>query len=195
MSVGGAYGRVLVVGDSVTWGSVASLPNNAYPWQVISGLRTRNGSASFYLTDGQPGINTAGAITALQQMNIAQPAADLIVVELGVNDWGQNTQPSTFQAQYVSLLELLLAKSQAATLVGLTCWQDPNALNNISQAASIYSSIISDAVLNKSGAKQTAVVDLAPLYLTGAYHNATGDVYHPNDAGHAAIGAAILGRV
>lgn len=91
MSVGGAYGRVLLVGDSLTWGSVASLPNNAYAWQVINGLRNRNnGSASFYLTWGAPGIVVAGGTAEMQQLGMTAPTADLIVVELGVNDWGQN---------------------------------------------------------------------------------------------------------
>jgi acyl-CoA thioesterase I len=191
-----SYLRALIMGDSLTWGSVASTPNTAFPWLIITGLRARGQNEPyFYISWGSPGITTSGAIGDLQEMTIA-PTVDLIVLQLGTNDWGQNIAPATFQAQYVALLGLLRASSPNALLVGLTCWQDPATLNGAGEAVSLYNSIILDALTNHSGVTGGhACVDVASLYLTAAYHNTSGDLYHPNDAGHAAIANAILAAI
>ena len=101
------YARVLVVGDSLTFGSIASIPNNAYPYSVVQLLRARGASnAMFYLLHGAPGVTTADIITAYQQMQLA-PVVDLIVAECGTDDFTQSNPAATFQAQYVALLGLL----------------------------------------------------------------------------------------
>lgn len=187
------YPRVLILGDSLTWGSVATQPNSAFPWLIINSLRGRGSNqANFYLPWGSPGITIAGATSDLQQMALA-PTVDLAIIELGSNDWGQNNVPANFQAQYVSYLGLIRASSPNALIVGLNCWQDSSALNGIAQPVSLYNAIIADAITNHSGTSGThATVDLSSLYLTSSYHNTTGDTYHPNDAGHSAIASAVL---
>lgn len=189
------YPRVLILGDSITWGSVASQPNFAYPYLTLQGLRSQNAAnGSYPLVNGIPGVNTAGTITLLQQMQLA-PVADLVIVELGTNDWGQNNPPATFQAQYVALLQLLVKSSTSATLIGLTLWQNPTGANGLGQPASVYDQIVMDAVMNKSGAAARATVDLGSLYVNPTYHSPTIDAYHPNNAGHQAIADAVLSAI
>lgn len=190
-----SYPRVLIVGDSLTFGSSASIPNNAYGYRVVQALRALGvGEAMFYLIHGNPGITTADAITMYQQMHLA-PVVDLIIVELGGNDFGQDNPAATFQAQYVAWLSLLRESSPDATLVGLGTWHDPSAVNTTGAAASLYNAIIQDAITTKSGAPVARYVDLGTLYLTTSYHDTSGDNYHPNDTGHAAIAAAIMNAV
>src|SRR5258708_7687939 len=123
------YGRLLVVGDSLTFGSIASLPNNAYGYQVVQGLRARGaGNAMYYLLHGAPGVTTAAIITAYQQMALA-PVVDALVVEVGTDDFTQSNPAATFQAQYVGLLGLLRQAAPNAALVCLGTWQDPATTN------------------------------------------------------------------
>lgn len=188
------YPRVCILGDSLTWGSVASFPYNAYPYKLFEALKARdNGSMIEQWIVGVPGILTAGMTANMQQMGCI-PIADLYIIELGTNDFTNNNPAATFQAQYDTvLLQALIHKAAPwATLVALGTWQDPATVNTTGAPASLYNSIIEDGVYNKAGNPIALYFDLGDFYNTPSYHNTTGDTFHPNDAGHAAIANMIM---
>lgn len=190
-----ANGRVLVVGDSLTFAEGASRPTLGYAFTFVMGLRARGTDAGrYYLLHGISGITTGGMLACMQQMG-SNEAADLVVVELGTNDPVYDTPLDAFASDYTRLLAQLRAASPTAHIVALTCWRDPAFVTTSGHAVSAYNAIIADTLARRVSGPQHCI-DLGPLYLTPGYHHTSGDdTFHPNDDGHAAIAQAILAVV
>lgn len=185
------YQRIAVIGDSITFGDDADVPGHSYGARIVYALKNPStGAGQWYVLHGEPGYTTADLLATYQEMQM-QPAVDLIVSELGTNDFSHNVTPTTFQTTYQSWLSWIRTHAQAATLVCLGPWRDPNEVNSVGTPASVYRDIIQKAVA-ASGAPHRLFVDLGPLYLTPSYHNTSGDTFHPNTAGHHAIASAVI---
>lgn len=185
-------GRVLAHGDSITFGVGASTATRGYAYQVVMGLRARHlGMAESYLLHGVPSGTTADLLSDMADMHSVE-CADLVIVELGTNDAWSSATLDGFRAQYTRLLTQLRQQSPSAQLVGLTCWRDPKQTTPSGKLVSAFNTVIAQTLSTQAASGPTHTIDLGPLFLTAGYHSTTGDTFHPNDAGHAAIAQAIL---
>ncbi|HLZ25475.1 MAG TPA: SGNH/GDSL hydrolase family protein [Ktedonobacterales bacterium] len=179
---------VIFLGDSLTQGQHTDDFYYDYTWQTVLGLRARSSAdASQYLVDGVGGDTTGQFLAHLQALDLHPSNAQLIVLELGTNDYLQQVPPATMQAHYAALLAWLATDNPNARLVALSVWGDP-------AAAAAYNSVIQAEAATWTGAGGRALVDISTLYLNPSYHWPPGssDTFHPNDAGHVAIAQAVL---
>lgn len=180
---------VVFLGDSITQGQHTDDFTQDYTWQTVLGLRAKSArNAQQYLFDGVGGATVGAFLGHLQALNLHPSNAQLIVVELGTNDYLNNVPPATVEQNYMTLLLYLAANNPVARLVALTVWGDP-------VAESAYNSAIAQAAAIWTGVGGRAIVDLGPLFLNPLNHWPTGDTFHPNDAGQAAIAQAVLAAV
>lgn len=200
-----SYARIVVIGDSLTMGCYASEVTNTWPRVLIHALRGRdNGSAASVLVQGVGGITTGtengGMLATLQALGIV-PQADLLVVELGTNDFANGVTLNQFQSDYSALLEYLVTPAhQPVALVCVGPWEAGPATNGLGAAASEYLSAIQVVAASlASSYPQMAVhtVDIGALAANPDYHgmNTCVDTFHPNDPGHNAIAEAVLAVV
>ena len=180
---------VLFIGDSLTAGFYATTEQQSYfaltsAWLAAHGYPTSTRMAV-------PGAKIGGAADEATQ--ISATGADVAVIELGTNDasgypTGQPTSGSDFVADYRTVLEAVRSARPQARLVLLSVWQQ-----NTNRA--LYDSLIADLATEYGG----CYVSLESLSDDGFYtgpagtptYNGTSDAFHPNDAGHEAIAAAV----
>lgn len=193
-----SFPNVVFLGNSITQGQHTDDFTFDYFWQVIVQLRERSSAnAQFYLVDGVGGDTTSGFLAHLKALNLHPSNAQLIVVELGTNDYLQNVPLATVQQNYAALLAYLLPTNPQARLVALTIWSDPNAPNTAGITGIQYNDIIRQQAATWRSSRGNALVDISTLYLNPANRNPPGssDTFHPNDTGHTAIARAVLAAV
>ncbi|MGH2517617.1 MAG: SGNH/GDSL hydrolase family protein, partial [Ktedonobacterales bacterium] len=98
------FANVLFLGDSITQGQHTDDFTYDYFWQVIVRLREQSPSnAKYYLVDGVGGATVAEFLAHLKAFSLRPANAQLIVVELGTNDYLQNVPLATIQQNYACL--------------------------------------------------------------------------------------------
>lgn len=190
--LGSVYHNVMFVGDSITAGWIND-GADAYPILTIKGLYDHNnGNAWYQLIKGRSGAITAGALLDLKTFNIQPQNVNLMVVELGTNDI-VHMNPDSFRTSYQELINYLLESSPDAQLVCLGPWR--SAKDNFGYGSTpAYESVIQN--ICKTNTYNTAIyLDLSSLYANPAYHNTTGDTFHPNNLGSQAIANEIVNAV
>lgn len=176
--------RYLLVGDSLSNGSAATVPAKAFREVVKSKLGERGPVESVLAGRAGEGVK----LIAPQAVE-AGGGFDVVVVEVGTNDAGQ-TPVAEFADRYEGMIRTLRAQSPKAALVCLGAWRD-----------------------EKMGAADNAVIDKTckafggryrPLsqhytistnrWTTGVMSNGkpAEDNFHPSDAGHEKIAGEIL---
>jgi acyl-CoA thioesterase-1 len=177
--------RVLFVGDSLTVGYYASRRNTAFPAIVTSRLRARGRVVET--------VSARRGATASYWAIRSLPAADLVVLELGTNDYGGPlTPPATFDRDYSRLVANVRVRSPNAALLCVSVWRTSH-FNYGGEALPTYNKIIAQRcrggafvwisqLYNAARARAPAG---APTYLGAS------DGFHPNDVGHRAIAKAI----
>jgi acyl-CoA thioesterase-1 len=180
--------RILFVGDSLTVGDYATRGDHAFPALVSAALR-RRGIVTELL---RAKVGVKASYWATRPL----PTADLVVLELGTNDFSKNlTPPRTFDRDYQRLVAHLRATSPRAILLCLSIWRsarhayryhdehiatyNSTIANDCHDGAYVPISQLFDRRANRTPAARTA--------LPGAP-----DGFHPNNRGHHAIAAAIL---
>lgn len=179
--------RVLFAGDSITDGAFALDPGrDAFPALVEQRLSQDIAVSSKKI--GYIGYTTAMVLPAVAG---AGPA-DLIVVELGTND-ANHISLDTFRSDYPAMMAALRATSPDAAMVCTGTWHQgalARAMDQVIEA--------------ECTAHAGRYVDLDALFDDPANHGPAGaprldgtpiDWFHPNDAGHAGIAAAVLGAL
>lgn len=169
---------VLIIGDSLTGGYFATDQAHDYASIISHDLNLRP-----IATHGVYGSTAPDAVSGLQSQ--PAPSAELVIVELGTNDWKEGL--TAFEPAYQQVLALLRQTSPTAPLLCLGVWQDA------SKAA--FDPIIQQACEAQGGTFRP----LRPLFDTDAYRGPVGqttwlgasDGWHPNDAGHAAIASLV----
>jgi acyl-CoA thioesterase-1 len=173
--------QVSIVGDTIATGRFASGPDTRFRSLVLAALGARGQvSADEATRTGTSLLSTAVAVP---------PNMDLVVLELGTDDM-RAASVSDFGMGYGALVSSVLADSPNAAVVCAGTW---------SATGGLY-----DAVIQRDcGMAKGRYVSLQALYDTPAYHGRVGvigyygvsDGLAPNDAGHRAIAAALLGAV
>ena len=177
-----ASGRLVAVGDSITYGLGASAPDRAYINQVAAawGLPLTNCAVS--------GSHLA-EIAAQARAQLLTPA-DTVLALVGYNDMRAGTDLSTFRQQLDSMLADVCGRA-GRVLIGNCLRMTPAGY------AEIHGSAGSDAAVYALNQQITAACVAAGAQLVdacGRYDPAhvTSDLVHPDDAGHAQIAAAFV---
>jgi lysophospholipase L1-like esterase len=181
--------RLVVVGDSLAFGRFADTQDEAFPQRVAAATRARLELLA------APGLTTA------QLAAQAVPGGGkVVVVEAGTNDFLFQTPRRRFADDYRALLAKVTAASPGAKLVCLTLWM-PKDIAAQQQQATIPVSFYDETIRHACGVG--TVVDLSALAerpgMRGPAGRSTafgaGDDFHPNSAGHAAIGRLVESRL
>jgi acyl-CoA thioesterase-1 len=186
--------RVTVAGDSLALGIGASDSSQGFAFELFRRIQAeRSGSE---ITNLAIGGTTADDVMRLEVPRIAATRPDVVLVEVGANDAVRRRSAATFARQYASLVH---AVAQAAPRARIVLFNVPDvAISPIFDDASkpklrrlvqAYNVAVADAARDA----RDPVVDL--------YHISerarrdvdrffSADLFHPSDAGHAAIAAA-----
>lgn len=114
-------------------------------------------------------------------------AADLVIVNIGINDAGSSVSPATFEANLTTLLESLSGVSDVLLVIPALCGETPESTNQ----PAIHAVIRSLAT-----AYGAAIIDLSTRFISYSSANALGlmyDTLHPSRAGYQANAEAIAG--
>jgi acyl-CoA thioesterase I len=173
--------KVAIVGDSIAAGRYASVPDKRFRALVLAALSARG-----------PVSPIEPAVTGTSPMSTAvavQSGANLVVLEVGTDDM-RVERVSDFQTAFGALVAQVRSASPKAELVCAGTW---------SATGGLYDAVIQRACTGPN----SRYVPLQALYDTPAFHGPAGkatfsgpaDGIAPNDAGHRAIAAALLGAV
>jgi acyl-CoA thioesterase I len=181
--------RILFVGASVTEGWFASASDRTYPALVVKGLS--NGRRVRVRTLAHPGATAEDA--ALWDLTVQ---SDFVVLQIATNDFVRDTPVDVYAASYSEVLDHLRAASPRADLVCLGAWFDPGAVNQLGVAVVDYN-VATRTDCEAAGGRY---VDLSAVYLDVRNHGPAGrptyqgpgDLFHPNDRGHAEVASLIL---
>lgn len=112
-------------------------------------------------------------------------AADLAIVNIGINDAGHSVSASTFQANLTTLLTALTTVSDVILVVPASCNGSPYPANQPAIRTAIYA---------VGASFNVPVVDLSTRFISYSSANALGLMYdslHESQTGYQAIAAAI----
>jgi acyl-CoA thioesterase-1 len=177
--------RVLFVGDSLTVGYYASRRNTAFPALVTAALRAH--------APVREAVRARSGVTASYWAVRPLPSADLVVLELGTNDYRKEPTPhATFERDYRRLIANVRARSPHARLLCVSLWRTSHYRYGGATLLS-YNRIVA------RNCRGGAFVWISELYDTEAARDPAGlpsflgrtDGFHPNDTGHRAIAKAI----
>ena len=173
--------KVSIVGDGIASGRYASVPSKGFHALMLAALSAREPvSPSEPAPTGTSPVSTA--VTVPSGMN-------LVVLEVGTDDM-RVERVSDFQTAFGALVAQVRNASPGAELVCAGTW---------SATGGLYDEVIQRACTGAT----SRYVPLQALYDTPAFHGPAGkatalgpsDGIAPNDAGHHAIAAALLGAV
>jgi lysophospholipase L1-like esterase len=173
--------RVSIVGDSIAAGHYASTPDKRFRALLLSGLSARGPVSP---------VEPAATGTSALSTAVALPnGVDLVVLEVGTDDM-RTESVSDFQTAFGALVAEVHTASPHAELICAGTW---------SATGGLYDAVVQHACTGAS----SRYVPLQSLYDTPACHGPAGkngyygvsDGIAPNDDGHRAIAAALLGAV
>ena len=178
------------VGASVTAGWYASSVSAAYPADVVTALQQggENVQARILAIPGATVIDALGWDLA--------PAANIVVVQMGSNNFAESQPLSLFTTRYQSLITATRQASPKADLVCLGEWHQTGIYNSLGNTPSDFDGIISSECQAAGGTFEPLqqVYDIpsdhGPLGTRTAFGLA--DLLHPNDAGDQGIAQMVL---
>ena len=181
--------QVLFAGDSLTGGLYASEQSKGFKWLMLDQLAAGGPVEEFN------SALSGGTTVQVSEQYPVPSGLDLAVVELGTNDLGNVVPLDEFRTSYAALIEKITAGSPDVALVCAGVWEG----NGGGPEGPTYDRVIEQACTDAGG----VFVSLRTIYQQSdtigpvglpAYLG-TSDDFHPNDAGHAAIAAALLERI
>lgn len=165
--------RVLFVGDSITYGRLATSPAQDFVSLVTTGL-DQHGPVSRK-------VEAVSGVTVGYFKNRVFPAAqDLEIVELGTNIRAEPVPG--FAADYKKLMVSVRRRSPHALVICLSPWRPDRTVAMIAPYTDAVRSQCDGTFVNINGLAHHPA-------LIGADH------FHPNNAGHAAIAKVVLAAI
>jgi lysophospholipase L1-like esterase len=187
--------RIVVLGDSLAFGTGASAPRNAFVFRAF--LRVRAQHPGSRIDNYAIGGSTAADVLRLQVPRLAQARADVVVVCVGGNDVVHRVAAAEFARTYAALVARTRALQPHAALL---CCGVPDV-----GLSPLFTGADHDAVTRLSRQNDAAIRTLAQragaafvdLYATTTREH--GDVnrflsedrFHPSDAGYAELADAL----
>ena len=166
----------VAIGDSISVGSYAPSADRTFPVQIAAQLGMN------LVLVAKSGARAAWALPLLG--TVQGSGAALVTVELGTNDAGFHTPLEDFARQYETIMRAVSSPSTRILCIG--SWLPAQNIDTlIQQTCERYGG---------------SYVSLDGFYDVGAFHaeddaptfRGRADWFHPGDAGHAAIAAAVL---
>ena len=187
--------RIIALGDSLAFGTGASAPRNAFVFQAF--LRVLAQHPRSRLDTYAIGGSTAADVLRLQAPRLAHARADIVVICVGGNDVVHRVAATDFARTYAQLVERVRALQPRAAIV---CCGVPDV-----GLSPMFTGTDHDAVTRLSGANDAAIratarragAEFVDLYATTLRQHAdvnrflSEDRFHPSDAGHAQLAAAL----
>ena len=183
--------KYVILGDSITdCGNVtpgvtggASSPDKGYASLLNGMLQEKYGQKIEFDNRGVGGETVEQARERVDN-EILNRDYDLIIVELGTNDWNYGTDLNKFEEDYDNLINTLLNNTEAElVLVGLGWFKDYNAPNSYTDEEE-YNKIIQ----NVAKKNNLMFIDVWSAMKNSGYPwetiVMTEDPVHPNDLGH-----------
>ena len=179
-----AQSKALLLGDSLTDGYYATTADHSYA-AILQGWLSLYGYDA--ASQGWPGGYLVDVDASLDAIRASAP--DLAVIEFGTNDAGAHVSTADFEHAYRELLETIRQTRPGSTVIMLGVWKQYPAVR------AVYDLIISRLAL-EYGAQYVSLEDLGDdPTMSGpsgvSVYRGTSDGFHPNDAGHAALAAAV----
>lgn len=177
--------RVLFVGDSLTRGEFAVRRRDAYPALVTAALRA-GGPVTAHVK-ARPGV------TASYWATRPLPMADLVIVELGTNDFSARLTPvATFTRDYARLIASIRARSPHAQLLCLSLWRSSH-YGYEGESLLTYNKVVAAGCQGGAFVWISALYDAKGARLPAGRATFLGrsDSFHPTNVGHREIADAI----
>ncbi len=179
--------RIMPLGDSITWGTESST-GNGYRGPLAVALSSQvavedfvgkqiNGTMSDPDNEGHPGYKISDlANLANASLNTYKP--NVVLLDAGINDLGQNYQISSAPTRLASLIDqVLTAEPDATVLVATLIINGDPTLE--SERETFNSQLPAIVQARASQGKHVALVDMGALTTA----NLSGTL-HPNDSGY-----------
>lgn len=186
---------IVVLGDSLAFGTGASAPRNAFIFRAY--LRVRAQHPGSRIDNDAIGGSTAADVLRLQAPRLAHARADVVVICVGGNDVVHRVAADSFARTYANLVARVRALQPHAAIV---CCGVPDV-----GLSPLFTGADHDAVTRLSRQNDTAIRAVArragaafvDLYATTLRQH--GDVnrflsedrFHPSDAGYAQLADAL----
>ncbi len=187
--------RIVVLGDSLAFGTGASAPRNAFIFRAF--LRVRAQHPNSRIDNYAIGGSTAADVLRLQVPRLAHARADVVVICVGGNDVVHRIAAADFARTYANLVAQVRALQPHAAVV---CCGVPDV-----GLSPLFTGADHDAVTRLSRLNDAAIRSIAQrasatfvdLYATTLREH--GDVnrflsedrFHPSDAGYAELADAL----
>jgi len=183
--------RYAILGDSITdAGNVtkqitggASIPSKGYASVLRDKLILKYGTGITFDNRGIAGQTVDQSVSRVATQIIPNNY-DLVVIQLGTNDWNSGTTLKKFETDYRQLVDLLISKTRAEIVCTSMGW-----VNNIKGIANISSETEYNKIIQKISVehKLKYIDTYTAMKNSGKGWSAitlTSDPVHPNDAGH-----------
>ncbi len=187
--------RIVVLGDSLAYGTGASVPRNAFMFRAY--LRVREQHPGSRVDNYAIGGATAADVLRLQAQRLAHARAGIVVICVGGNDVVHRVAAADFARTYANLVARVRALQPHAAIV---CCGVPDV-----GLSPLFTGADHDAVTRLSrqddsairGVAHRAGAEFVDLYATTLRQH--GDVnrflsedrFHPSDAGYAQLADAL----
>jgi lysophospholipase L1-like esterase len=186
--------RITVAGDSLALGIGASDSSQGFAFDLFRRIRAQRPGSE--VTNLAIGGTTASDVSRLEVPRIAVTRPDLVLLEVGANDAVRRRSARAFAADYATLVRAVRAAAPQAQVVlfnvpdvAISPIFDDASKPKLRRLVESYNVAVGSAA---HGARLT-VVDLFHIS-EHARRNIdrffSADLFHPSDAGHAAIAAA-----
>ncbi len=178
------------VGASVTAGWYASSVFAAYPADVVAALQKGGENVQSRIL-AIPGATVINALS----WDLSQPA-NMVVVQMGSNNFAENQPLSLFTTRYQSLITAIRQGAPKADLVCLGEWHQTGIYDTLGNTPEDFDGVISSECQAAGGTFEA----LEQVYDIASNHGPLGtrtpfglaDLLHPNDAGDLAIAQVVL---
>jgi lysophospholipase L1-like esterase len=187
--------RIVVLGDSLAYGTGASAPRNAFIFRAY--LRVREQHPGSRIDSYAIGGSTAADVLRLQASRLAHARADVVVICVGGNDVVHRVAAADFARTYANLVARVRALQPHTAIV---CCGVPDV-----GLSPLFTGADHDAVTRLSRQDDAAIravarrarAEFVDLYATTMRQH--GDVnrflsedrFHPSDAGYAQLADAL----
>jgi lysophospholipase L1-like esterase len=184
---------ITVLGDSLALGTGASDTSHGFAFDLYRDIATRHPGSE--ITSDAIGGSIAADVLRLQVGRLRERRADCIIVCVGGNDVARGIDPASFARSYDALLGAVRRAAPRAQIIAVGVPDVSISPLFADHAAAIQRLAKEDdrAARAAAAAHGAAYVDL--LGVTRRMRDAatflSADRFHPSDAGHAVIAAAV----
>lgn len=189
--------RMVVLGDSLAYGTGATSPKNGYAYRVFAEIQKTH-AGSTYANLAVPGATSVDVLRyQVPKMNAQNPS--IVLVTVGANDAFVYRDVAKFAKDYRRLLDAIRAAAPIAKIV-VTGMPNASEISQVPEFARVMvatmCAVQNQVIVDESAAVDARVVDLYDLTSrmkkSDRVRFLSTDHLHPSDAGYAEIAKAAI---